>query len=50
MLTIVLSTLVLLAVAGLVVAFVAFPHRGEAIPHARWLSDAMNKAVDKFRP
>jgi hypothetical protein len=41
---------VLLSVAALVVAFVAFPHRGEPIPHAHWLSDVMTKAVDKIRP
>ena len=36
----------ILVVSGLVVAYVAFPHRGEEMPHAPWLGDAMNKATD----
>ena len=43
---IVISMLVIVAVAGLVVTFVAFPHRGEDVPGASWLGDAMTKAVD----
>jgi len=43
---ILISMLVILAVAGLVVMFVAFPHRGEEIPGAAWLGDGMAKAVD----
>ena len=35
-----------LALAGLVVAYVAYPHRGEEMPHAPWLGDAMKKGVD----
>jgi hypothetical protein len=30
--------------AGLITAYVAFPHRGESIPHAEWLSDAMTRS------
>ncbi len=37
---------VILVIAGLVVAYVAFPHRGEAMPAAPWLGDAMAKAAD----
>jgi hypothetical protein len=36
----------ILLVAGLVVVYVAFPHRGEDIPGAGWLGDAMNRAAD----
>ena len=43
---ILISMLVILVVAGLVVMFVAFPHRGEEIPGAAWLGDGMAKAVD----
>jgi hypothetical protein len=43
---ILISMLVILAVAGLVVAFVAFPHRGEDIPGAAWLGDGMAKAAE----
>jgi hypothetical protein len=50
MLFIAFAMFVILAVAGLVTAFVAFPHRGMAIPHAGWLSDAMVKVSDKLRP
>ncbi len=50
MLLICLALLAVLVVAGLVTAFVAFPHRGHDIPHAMWLSDAMAKASQKFHP
>ncbi len=43
---ILISMLVILVVAGLVVAFVAFPHRGEDIPGAAWLGDGMAKAAE----
>lgn len=43
---ILISMLVILVVAGLVVTFVAFPHRGEDIPGAGWLGDGMAKAAD----
>ncbi|MGH3347341.1 MAG: hypothetical protein ACRDO4_10185 [Nocardioides sp.] len=46
MLFILISMLVIVVVAGLVVTFVAFPHRGEDIPGAAWLGDGMAKAVD----
>jgi hypothetical protein len=37
---------VIVALAGLVVTFVAFPHRGEEVPGASWLGDGMRSAVD----
>jgi len=43
-----IAMIVILAVAGLVVTYVAFPHRGEDIPGAPWLGDAMSKANDKL--
>ena len=46
MLSIVISMVVIVALAGLVVTFVAFPHRGEDVPGASWLGDSMNRAVD----
>ncbi len=46
MLFIVIAMLAILVVSGLVVAYVAFPHRGEDIPGVPWLGDAMNKATD----
>jgi len=42
----VIAMLVCLVVAGLVVVYVAYPHRGEKIPAVPWLGDALGKAVD----
>ena len=46
MLTIVVVMVVILLVAGLVVAYVAYPGRGEEMPAPPWLGDALGKAVD----
>lgn len=46
MLFVVLAILLSLAVSGVVVLYVAYPHRGEAVPYAPWLGDALGKAVD----
>ena len=46
MLVIVLVMLVILVLAGVVVLYVAYPHRGEEVPDAPWLGDAMRKGVD----
>ena len=46
MLSIVISMVVIVLLAGLVVTFVAFPHRGEDVPGASWLGDSMTRAVD----
>ncbi|MGH3367471.1 MAG: hypothetical protein ACRDOY_09725 [Nocardioidaceae bacterium] len=48
LLVMLLATLTILAVAGLVVAYVAYPHQGKEIPRAEWLTDAMNRAVDRW--
>lgn len=48
MLLVVVGLLVAMALAALVTTFVAYPHRGEPIPHAAWLSDAMKSARDKI--
>ncbi len=45
MLVIALVMLVILVLAALVVTFVAFPHRGEDLPAAPWLGEAMTKAA-----
>jgi hypothetical protein len=44
--TLVIAMLVILVLAGLVVLYVAFPHRGEDIPAAPWLGDVLRKGVD----
>ena len=42
----VVAMLVILVLAGLVVLYVAFPHRGEDLPAVPWLGNAMRKGVD----
>ena len=46
MLPVVIAMLVILVVAGVILTFVAFPGRGEELPAAPWLGDAMAKAAD----
>ena len=46
MLVITLIMIVILALAALVVTFVAFPHRGEEVPNAAWLGEAMARAAE----
>lgn len=46
MLFIVIAMLSSLAVAGLVILYVAFPHRGEKVPALPWLGDALGRAAD----
>ncbi len=46
MLVIILTMLATIVLAGLVLVYVAFPHRGEELPAAPWLGEAMAKAVD----
>lgn len=48
MLSIAIAMIVILAVCGLVVTYVAFPHRGEEVPGAPWLGEAMTKATDRL--
>ena len=43
---IVVIMLVILALCGVIAAYVAFPHRGEDLPGAPWLGDAMARAAD----
>jgi hypothetical protein len=42
----VVAMLVALVLAGLVVLYVAFPHRGEDVPHVPWLGRLLRKGVD----
>jgi hypothetical protein len=44
--TLVIAMLVILVLAGAVVLYVAFPHRGEDVPHVRWVGRLMRKGVD----
>jgi uncharacterized membrane protein len=45
-LPIVVVMVLILVLAGLVVLYVAYPHRGEEIPAAPWLGEAMTRAVE----
>ncbi|MGH3364867.1 MAG: hypothetical protein ACRDOW_09065 [Nocardioidaceae bacterium] len=45
---IVIAMLVTILLAGTVVLYVAFPHRGEEMPHAPWVGDAMRKGVERL--
>ncbi|KRC46175.1 MULTISPECIES: hypothetical protein [unclassified Nocardioides] len=46
MLFVVLAILLSLALSGVVVLYVAYPHRGEQVPGVPWLGDAMARAAD----
>ncbi len=48
MIPIVLAMLVIMVLAGVVVLYVAFPHRGEEMPHTPWVGDAMKRGVEKL--
>ena len=45
MIWIVLPMLAIMLIAGVVVLYVAFPHRGEDMPHTPWVGDAMRRGV-----
>jgi hypothetical protein len=42
---ILLAMLGIVLLASLVVVYVAYPHRGEDVPNAPWVGDAMRKGV-----
>ena len=46
MVAVVVVMVLILLLAGVVTAYVAYPHRGEEMPAAPWLGDAMAKAAD----
>ncbi len=41
-----LAMTTILALAGAVVVYVAYPHRGEDVPVAPWFGEAMRRGVD----
>jgi hypothetical protein len=47
-LPILITMVLVVAVAGLVLFYVAFPHRGEKPTQGGWLGEAMSKAVHRF--
>lgn len=46
MLLVPLVMVAILVIAGAVVVYVAYPHRGEEVPGAPWLGEAMKRGVD----
>lgn len=48
MLFIILCVLFGVILAGLVLVYVAYPHRGEELPKVPWLGDAMGRAVEQL--
>lgn len=50
MLLILVALLVVMTLAVLVAAFVAYPERGEPMSHPAWLSDQMSKLRTRIDP
>ena len=46
--SILLAMLAIVALAGLIVLYVAYPHRGEEVPHTPWVGAAMRKGVNRL--
>ena len=46
MLAVVIVMVLILLLAGGIALYVAYPHRGEELPVAPWLGEAMNRAAD----
>jgi hypothetical protein len=45
---IVLAMLGIVLLAGLIALYVAYPHRGQDVPSAPWVGDAMSRGVAKL--
>jgi hypothetical protein len=43
-----LAMLGIVVVAGAVMLYVAFPHRGQPVPRAPWVGDALERGVRKL--
>ena len=46
--SILLAMLAIVLLAGLIVLYVAYPHRGEEVPHTPWVGEAMRKGVNRL--
>ena len=46
MISILLAMIGIVALAVLIVVYVAYPHRGEEVPSAPWVGEAMRKGVN----
>ncbi|WP_183407148.1 hypothetical protein [Nocardioides marmorisolisilvae] len=40
------AMLLILVAAGAVFVYVAYPHRGQEVPHAPWLGEALKRGVE----
>jgi hypothetical protein len=40
------AMMLILVAAGAVFVYVAYPHRGQEVPHAPWLGEALKRGVD----
>jgi hypothetical protein len=48
-LTLILFAMIaILLLAGVVVLYVAYPHRGEDVPNAPWVGEALRKGVNRL--
>jgi len=45
---IILAMFGIILLAGVVVLYVAYPHRGEEVPNAPWVGEALRKGVSKL--
>jgi hypothetical protein len=45
--SLVVAMVVILAVAALVMLYVAFPHRGQQVPKASWLGRLLSRAAER---
>ncbi len=48
MISILLAMLGIVLLAALVVLYVAYPHRGQQVPNAPWVGDAMRRGVNRL--
>ena len=48
MMSILFAMLAIVLLAGVVVLYVAFPHRGEDVPRVPWVGDAMRRGVNQL--
>lgn len=48
MIPVLVALLVIVVLAGTVVVYVAYPHRGEDVPNAPWVGDALRRGVAKL--
>ena len=48
MVVVLLAMLGIVLLAGLVVLYVAYPHRGQEVPNAPWIGEAMRRGVARL--